>query len=128
MGLGFEQGIRQYPEKHQIPRLMPFDALLFDFDGVLADTEPLHHSSWNQVLEPFGIKFEWEYYQKNCVGIADAVLARRLELNADEGMVVCQKQAAFRSAMESKPPFHEDALLLVRELAMQYKLAVVSSS
>jgi beta-phosphoglucomutase len=56
------------------------DALLFDFDGVLADTERVHHASWNAVLEPLGIQFTWDEYLKQCVGIADLMVAQRLKL------------------------------------------------
>ena len=32
-----------------------YDAILFDFDGVLVDSEPVHFDCWREVLEPFGI-------------------------------------------------------------------------
>jgi len=37
-----------------------FDAILFDFDGVLADTEPVHWACWAEVLAALGVKLEWE--------------------------------------------------------------------
>ena len=108
--------------------LTKYDALLFDFDGVLADTEALHHRAWNDTLQPFGIQLDWEYYLNNCVGIADAIIARRLELGVDEQALVAQKQTRFRAAMEASPPFLTDTLDLVHELAREQRLAVVSSS
>ena len=109
-------------------KLSKYDALLFDFDGVLADTETLHHRAWNQILEPFSIQFDWEDYQKRCIGIADRVVARRLNLGVDEVELVAGKQAIFRAAMEATPPFLRDSMDLVRQLALDHKLAVVSSS
>lgn len=38
------------------------DALLFDFDGVLADSEPLFRESWNKVLSDWGIEIGEEEY------------------------------------------------------------------
>jgi beta-phosphoglucomutase-like phosphatase (HAD superfamily) len=38
---------------------LKFDALLFDFDGVLADTERVHQRAWNRTLEPLGIQLDW---------------------------------------------------------------------
>ena len=32
-----------------------FDAILFDFDGVLVDTEPVHWACWAEVLKPQGV-------------------------------------------------------------------------
>src|SRR5581483_1387953 len=49
--------------------LAPFDALLFDFDGVLADSERIHQWAWNKTLEPLGIHLDWEFYLKNFVGV-----------------------------------------------------------
>ena len=34
----------------------PFDAILFDFDGVLIDSEPLHCACWAEVLKPLGVQ------------------------------------------------------------------------
>ena len=103
------------------------DALLFDFDGVLADTERVHHTSWNAVLEPYGIQFTWEEYLKQCVGIADPVVAQRLKL-PEPAQAVARKQALFRQGLEEHPPFLAETLGLLRELAGSYRMAVVSSS
>jgi len=108
--------------------LTRYDALLFDFDGVLADTETLHHRAWNDTLQPFEIQFDWDYYLKNCVGIADTVLAKRLNLGVDERALVTHKQTRFRAAMEASTPFESATLDLIRELAEHHRLAVVSSS
>lgn len=58
-------------------------ALLFDFDGVLADTEPLHWRCWRDVLAPEGIDLDWEYYQRECIGLSERefllALGRRVE-------------------------------------------------
>jgi beta-phosphoglucomutase len=37
-------------------------ACIFDFDGILADTEELHYQSFQKVLEPLGAGFDWEQY------------------------------------------------------------------
>lgn len=52
-----------------MPSILP--AILFDFDGVLADTESLHWSCWNEVLAQLGVQIGWEEYQRFCVGISD---------------------------------------------------------
>ena len=35
--------------------MLPFDALLFDFDGVLVDSEPIHYACWIEVLRPLAV-------------------------------------------------------------------------
>jgi len=104
------------------------DALLFEFDGVLADTERVHHRAWNQTLEPLGIQLDWEAYQKNFVGVADEVALReRLKLDDRDGLVA-RKQALFRKGLEESQPFRADTGQLLEELSRMYRLAVVSSS
>jgi beta-phosphoglucomutase len=107
---------------------MKYDALLFDFDGVLADTEHVHHRAWNQTLEPLGIQLDWDAYQKNFVGVADEVALReRLGLEDREGLVA-RKQALFRQGLAESQPFRADTVRLLEEIHTIYTLAVVSSS
>lgn len=106
---------------------IPYDGILFDFDGVLADTERQHHESWNRTLEPLGIQFTWEEYVKHCVGVADLPLARRMKL-AEPEAAVAQKQAYFRAALEQHPPFLQPTLEVVRQVSKISRIAVVSSS
>jgi beta-phosphoglucomutase len=112
-----------------------WDALLFDFDGVLADTEPLHFACWSEIVQPFGIQLDWDYYQKQCVGVTDRSMVERLAagkippVNPDE--ILSQyprKKDMFRAHLEHSPPFLPETLALVRELRKYYKLAVVTSS
>jgi beta-phosphoglucomutase len=107
---------------------LKFDALLFDFDGVLADTERVHQRAWNQTLEPLGIQLDWEYYLKNFVGVADEVALRdRLHLGDTDGLV-SRKQAFFRQGMAESQPVLVDTVRMLEEVRGVYRLAVVSSS
>jgi beta-phosphoglucomutase len=109
-------------------QLTKYDALLFDFDGVLADTERVHHRAWNQTLEPLGIQLDWPAYQKNFVGVADEVALReRLGLDDRDGLVA-RKQALFRQGLAESQPFLADTVRLLEQLSKLYTLAVVSSS
>ena len=67
--------------------MRPYDAILFDFDGVLVDSEPVHFECWREVLAPFGIRLEWEVYRTRFIGISDLAmiedLARLREPPAD---------------------------------------------
>ncbi len=47
------------------------DALVFDYDGVIADTEPLHWKSWANLLSRYGIQLSWEEYRQIGQGVAD---------------------------------------------------------
>ena len=43
-------------------------ALLFDLDGTLADTNPVHRSTWEKFLEPYGYDVTWDFYRDNISG------------------------------------------------------------
>lgn len=47
------------------------NAVIFDFDGVIVDTEPLHYRSFQVVLEPLGLGYPWEEYVRLYMGFDD---------------------------------------------------------
>ena len=51
-----------------VPRT-PYEAILFDFDGVLADTEALHFERWAEALEQIVISLVWQTFKMHCIGI-----------------------------------------------------------
>jgi HAD superfamily hydrolase (TIGR01509 family) len=50
---------------------MTIDAVLFDFDGVLVDSEPVHFACWREILSPFDIRLDWETYNRVGRGFAE---------------------------------------------------------
>lgn len=46
-------------------------AVIFDFDGVIVDTEPLHYKAFQRVLEPRELGFSWEEYVETYMGFDD---------------------------------------------------------
>ncbi|MBN1282580.1 MAG: HAD family phosphatase [Proteobacteria bacterium] len=50
---------------------MPFKALVFDFDGIITDTEPVHMEAWQGVLEPLGVFIEEDEFHRYYVGLND---------------------------------------------------------
>ena len=59
-----------------------FQAIFFDFDGVLLDTEPVHWACWAEMLATAGITLTWEYYRDYCIGIDDRDMLRTLARHA----------------------------------------------
>jgi beta-phosphoglucomutase len=53
---------------HSLP--LP-EAVIFDFDGIIVDTEPLHYRAFLSVLEPLGLGFAWEEYVATYMGFDD---------------------------------------------------------
>lgn len=46
-------------------------AVVFDFDGIIVDSEPLHYKAFQKVLEPLGAGFSWEEYIDKYMGFDD---------------------------------------------------------
>jgi beta-phosphoglucomutase len=51
-------------------------AIVFDFDGVLVDSEPLHLRAYQEVLEPFGLSLPREKYYSSYLGYDDTGVFR----------------------------------------------------
>lgn len=110
-----------------------YDAILFDFDGVLVDSEPLHFQCWREVIDPFGIPLDWESYQRNCIGIADEAMIRALCSLKNPPAVFDEvwatyplKQSIFRERSLAEPPVLPETLEMIRRLELP--MAVVTSS
>ncbi len=50
---------------------MAIEAFVFDFDGIITDTEPVHMEAWQGVLEGQGIDFGEEEYRQHYIGLND---------------------------------------------------------
>jgi beta-phosphoglucomutase len=112
-----------------------FEAILFDFDGVLLDSEPVHCACWAEVLAPFGVTVEWEYYRQHGVGVDDREMLRTLAARFDPPRnweelwaVYPAKKKLFQARMAQLPPFDPSLDGFLGELHRAYKLAVVTSS
>lgn len=111
------------------------EAVLFDFDGVLVDSEPVHFECWNRVLAPFGFQMTWDEYARNCIGVSDRAmiqalcdLAGRPEWFDDIWAQYPAKKAWFRERIAENVPMPGETRTLLHELRDRYKLALVSSS
>jgi beta-phosphoglucomutase len=115
-----------------------FDSILFDFDGVLADTEPIHFACWREVLAEFGIDLAMSRLPE-FVGVSDRAMLERLgaerepPVSADElWPSYGRKQTLFRSRVQSRSGAEQliraETVELLNSLRLYYKLAVVSSS
>jgi len=118
----------------QLTSMPEFDAILFDFDGVLADTEPVHWACWAEVLKPLGITLEWDYYRDHGIGIDDKEMLRVLAGLANPPRdwrtlfaEYPRKKELFRRRVLAHPPF-DPALDAFSKSAPQLQLAVVTSS
>ena len=77
----------------------PGAALLFDIDGTLADTDPLHLEAFNQAFAPFGEHFDKARFVRELQGLANEAIAAKFvpHLSYQDGMAVLDgKEKLFR--------------------------------
>lgn len=46
-------------------------AIIFDFDGIIVDSEPMHYEAFQRTLESHGLHFSWEEYCETYIGFDD---------------------------------------------------------
>jgi HAD superfamily hydrolase (TIGR01509 family) len=112
-----------------------FEAILFDFDGVLLDSEPVHCACWAEVLAPLGVAVEWEYYREYGVGVDDREMLRTMAARLDPPRKWEElwsrypaKKRLFQARMAQRPPFDPSLDGFLGGLHGAFKLAVVTSS
>lgn len=110
-------------------------AVLFDFDGVLVDSEPIHHVAWSAALAPLGIHLSAELYLERFIGIEDRGAIEYLASTQtahtfdDLWATFPRKQQIFLERMLAEPLVPESSTKLLEQLKAEgYGLAVVSSS
>lgn len=108
------------------------DAVIFDCDGTLVDTMPLHHKAWQASFDQFGAPFQftWELFTRRAgLTLEETVL----ELNQEFGcslpateVAAAQRLEYLRLSVNIQPIVH--VVQFARALAPRYPLAVASGS
>jgi beta-phosphoglucomutase-like phosphatase (HAD superfamily) len=107
---------------------MTYDAIIFDCDGTLADTMPLHWQAWNQVTLRHGIHFpEDRFYALGGVPSRDILKMLRTEqsLAIDPLAVAREKEEAYLQIMHQVGPIQE-VVAVARRHEGQVPMAVAS--
>ena len=114
-------------------------AIVFDFDGVLADSEPLHLRAYQAVLSKLGITFTRDEYYTNYLGYDDegvfAGLFERHGLRVDSDGIrtlIEEKTGVFDATMEesikSGGILYPGASACVERMASRYPLGIASGA
>jgi HAD superfamily hydrolase (TIGR01509 family) len=80
-------------------------ALLFDIDGTLADTDPLHLEAFNLVLGPRGHVFDHGRFTRELQGFSTASISERFltnELPDRQLAIMEEKEEAFRNLVSGQ--------------------------
>ncbi len=114
----------------------PLAAVVFDFDGVIVDTEPIHCEAFGRVLAPMGLAFTWDEYKAHYLGFDDRdafrEAYRRRGRAPDESALpslIAEKAKAFAALVEERGARpYPGAVALIRGLAGRVPLALCSGA
>lgn len=112
---------------------MTFKGAIFDLDGVIVDTVPLHFKAWKKMFSDYGKNFTFEDYKAKVDGIpridgARAILTDMPLKELEEA--AAKKQGYFAEFLEKEGiVVYETSRELIKELREKgIKIAVISSS
>jgi beta-phosphoglucomutase len=115
---------------------MKLEAVVFDFDGVIVDTERLHHAALNRVLEPVALGITWQEYVQTYIGFDDRGVFQHRFATAGQTLSpaelaawVERKAVLFhRLVSEETPSPFPGVIELIRGLSRRIPLALCSGA
>ncbi len=105
-------------------------AILFDFDGVLVNSEPVRFKAGAQALAEIGITLTWEGFVRCWLGRTDEAGLQRIlgdRFSAEGARVARRRNALYEAWLDEVPPF-PDAVALARRVPVGLRLAVATGS
>lgn len=105
-------------------------AVLFDFDGVLVDSEPVRFRAGVQALAEVGVTLTWGRFIQAWLGRTDEAALRDLlgdRFEAHGRQVVLRRNALYEACLDEVPAF-PDALRFLGQLPVGTRLAVATGS
>jgi beta-phosphoglucomutase len=110
-------------------------AIVFDFDGIIVDSEPLHYRAFQKALEPLGMGFSWAEYVTNYMGFDDrdafreAFRAANMPLTAARLVeLVAMKAALFHDVAAEGVVAYPGVIELIHALSGVVPLALCSGA
>lgn len=111
------------------------NAVIFDFDGVIVDTEPLHYKAFQELLVPLGLGYSWEEYLDRYIGFDDrdafreafAVAGRQLSDEELKELIHGKAQAFLHIVSVGVAPY-AGVVELIRSISGNLPLALCSGA
>lgn len=109
--------------------------IIFDFDGVIVDTEPLHYQAFQKILEPLGLGYGWDIYVADFLGFDDRDAFReafrsrgRPLADAELEPLIDRKAQAFMEIIAAGVRPYPGAVELIGGISGRLPLAICSGA
>lgn len=110
-------------------------AVVFDFDGVIVDSEPLHLRAYQTVMSAMGATLTADEYYTRYLGYNDEDMLRRLAHDrgwqiddARLGALLAEKMRLFDEIIETTDVLYPGARECVERLAAEFPLGIASGA
>ena len=108
-----------------------FKAILFDMDGTLVNTEPLHEEAWHATLAQLNLQFPSDWFN-HYTGSTDRILitdvAKHYNLDLDVDELLTEKKNRFLEMAKTRSQAFDGVNEGLSLLQDKYELALVTSS
>lgn len=111
------------------------NAVIFDFDGIIVDSEPIHYRAFQKVLEPLGSGFSWHEYIERYMGFDDRDAFREAFrtsglLLTDEKLseLIALKAALFHEVASEGVSTYPGVIQLIKSISGTIPLAICSGA
>ena len=111
------------------------NAVIFDFDGIIVDTEPLHYKAFQEILTPLGLGYSWQQYLDRYLGFDDRDAFREAfraggRPLSDPELKGCmeEKAEAFMGIVSTEVPPYPGVVELIRSISGTLPLALCSGA
>jgi len=106
-------------------------ALLFDLDGTLVNNDPIHYQAWREILTPYNLEIDEDFYKKRISGRLNPDIVKDLlpQLSpAQAESFIEEKEARYRSAATKIQPLEGLHNILHWAKLRNIKLALVTNA
>ena len=107
-------------------------AVIWDMDGVIADTAPYHFRAWHEVFQRQGVDFTEADFTRNFGQRNDTIIRNTLGAQISQGEVEAiakEKEETFRKVLGQNIKPHPGALQLIKSLREHgFRIALASSA
>jgi beta-phosphoglucomutase len=111
------------------------NAIIFDFNGVISDDEPIHLSSMLHVLEEEGIRIPLDEYNgkylgrddRDCFQLAFEQTSRSLDAEKLSSLIQ-RKSVYYRQSIQRELKVFPGVVSFIQQAFLQYELAIASGA